>query len=130
VFVYSSNEKGVIAEYQIAVTAMKLGVTVYKPLSEHARADLMFEIGDGLWRVQCKWGRLSETKDVIRVQIGGSYLSPHGYVRTTYSEREVDLLAVYCGELDRSFVLPAPVFVGRQTLQLRLAAPQQPARMH
>ena len=39
------DEKGAIAELEIATAAIKLGVSVYKPVSEHSRADLLFEIG-------------------------------------------------------------------------------------
>jgi PD-(D/E)XK endonuclease len=49
----SSNDKGSIAELAVATAAVKLGVAVYKPLSGHSRADLVFEIGMKLWRVQC-----------------------------------------------------------------------------
>ncbi|HTX47230.1 MAG TPA: hypothetical protein VMD48_13155, partial [Solirubrobacteraceae bacterium] len=51
-------------------------------------------------------GRLGPQQDVVVIRIGGSWLSPNGYVRSTYSENEVDLLAVYCGELNRCFLLP------------------------
>ncbi len=124
----SSNEKGAVAELEVATAALKLGVAVYKPLSEHSRADLIFEIGDRLWRIQCKWGRVSEDRDVVMVRTGGSRLSPHGYVRTTYTEQEVDLLAVFCAELDHCFLLPPEVFVGRHALQLRLEPPRNNQR--
>ncbi len=52
-FVLTGNEKDNIAELEIAAAAAKLGVGVDKPLVEHARADLVFEIGRRLWRVQC-----------------------------------------------------------------------------
>jgi PD-(D/E)XK endonuclease len=125
---HSTNEKGAIAELEIATAAMKLGVSVYKPLSEHSRADLMFELGDGLWRVQCKWGRLSKARDVVLIQTSASSLSTSGYVRSTYSEQEVELLAVYCGELDRSFLLPGALFAGRYAVQLRLTPPRNNQR--
>jgi hypothetical protein len=56
VFVLSSNQKGGIAETQIAAAATKLGVPVLRPVVEHGRYDLAFEIGGRLLRVQCKWG--------------------------------------------------------------------------
>jgi hypothetical protein len=39
------NQRGAIAETAIALEAIRAGVEVYKPLSEHARADLVFGIG-------------------------------------------------------------------------------------
>ena len=41
-------------------------------------------------------------------------------MRGTYAEHEVDLFAVYCGELDRCFLLPSVVGAGKTELHLRL----------
>ena len=49
----NSNAKGGIAELEIAAAAVRLGVPVLKPLTEHGRYDLAFEIGHQLLRVQC-----------------------------------------------------------------------------
>jgi hypothetical protein len=58
VFVLHANPnlKRSVAEAVIATEAMKLGVDVYRPIAEHGRVDLVFGVGDRLWRVQCKWG--------------------------------------------------------------------------
>jgi PD-(D/E)XK endonuclease len=125
---FSSNQKGSVAEQAIQFAAVKCGVVVYRPVSEHSRADLLFETERGLWRVQCKWGKLSPQQDVVMIRVGGSWLSPNGYVRSTYSENEVDLLAVYCGELDRCFLLPIARFAGIHALQLRLTRPRNNQR--
>jgi PD-(D/E)XK endonuclease len=119
-FVTNSNDKGAIAELEIAAAAVKLGVPVFKPLSEHSRADLILELGGGLIRVQCKWGHLGPNRDVVVVRIGGCRLSPRGYVRSTYNEAEIDLFGVYCGELDRCFLLPSARWAGRQQMCRRL----------
>jgi PD-(D/E)XK endonuclease len=116
----SRNEKGAVAELEIATAALKLDVSVYKPVSEHSRADLLFEIGSELWRVQCKWGRLSPSGDTVIVRIGTSRCSPHGYIRTTYTEQEVDMFGIYCGQLDRCFLVPLAVVAGQHEVRLRL----------
>jgi hypothetical protein len=116
----SRNEKGAVAELEIATAALKLDVSVYKPVSEHSHADLLFEIGSELWRVQCKWGRLSPSGDTVIVRIGTSRCSPHGYIRTTYTEQEVDLFGIYCGQLDRCFLVPLAVVAGQHEVRLRL----------
>ena len=105
-FVLSRNGKGVVAELEIATAAARLGVGVLRPVSEHSRCDLAFEIGRRVWRVQCKWGRLDRAGEVVIVKTGGSRCAPNGYVRTTYAEHEVDLFGIYCGELDRAFCFP------------------------
>ena len=39
---------------------------------------------------------------------------------TIYQPGEIDLLAVYCGELDRCYLLPEHLFVKRRSVYLRL----------
>ena len=124
----TTNDKGTIAESEIQTAALKAGLAVYKPVSGHSRADLMFEKGDGLWRVQVKWGRLSKAGDVVIVASGGSYLTPGGYVRSTYDEHEIDLFAVYCGALDRCFLIPISMVAGIHAIQLRLTPPRNNQR--
>lgn len=41
-------------------------------------------------------------------------------MRGTYAEHEVDLFAVYCGGLDRCFLLPSAVVAGKTELRPRL----------
>jgi prevent-host-death family protein len=123
VFVLTTNEKGAIAETAIAAAATRLGVSVLRPITEHGRYDLAFEMGPRLLRVQCKWGGLDAEQAVIKVRLSTSRLSPSGYVRASYSDDEIDLLAVYCGELDRCYLLPCSMVAGRSAIHLRLTPP-------
>lgn len=116
----NSNVKGAVAEQAIVLAAMKAGIPVLRPVGEHGRIDLALDINGDLLRVQVKWGRLSRSGDVVIVLLRTSRCTTHGHVRGTYAPGEIDLFAVYCGELDRSFLLPAEQFVGRQHLSLRL----------
>jgi prevent-host-death family protein len=119
--VLNSNGKGAVAELEVATAALKLGVAVYKPLSEHSRADLIFEIGERLWRIQCKWGALTRGADAVSVRLQTNRHSPtRGYVVSTYSQQEVDLFGVYCGELDRCFLVPLTDHLGVREIRLRL----------
>jgi PD-(D/E)XK endonuclease len=116
-----------IAELEIELAAARLGVPVLRP-QEHARCDLAFDIGGRIWRVQCKWGGLDERRDVVIVHTVATRRSPTGYVRTTYSEAEVDLFGVYCGELDRCFLLPVSLAAGKHCQYLRLTPPRNKQR--
>ena len=122
-FVESPNVKGAVAEQAIVLAATRLQVPVLRPIAEHGRCDLALDIGDRLWRVQCKWGRLAKARDVIIAHTGTSRLTPSGYIRGTYTEAEVDLFGVYCGELDRCFLLPVSVAADKYAVQLRLVPP-------
>ena len=116
----NSNVKGAVAEQALVLAATKLGVPVLRPVAEHGRTDLALEIGGDLFRVQVKWGRLSPARDVVIAALVTSRCTPHGHVRTTYTEGEVDLFAVYCGDLDRCFLLPAQLLANRTVIYLRL----------
>jgi prevent-host-death family protein len=115
----TGNYKGAVAEAKIAAAAIELGVSVLKPMSEHGRYDLVFDLGERLVRVQCKWA--NRKGDVVSVYVGGSYLSPNGYVRSTYAAEEVDAIAAYCGDLDRCYLLPIGLVAGQYSVHLRLA---------
>jgi hypothetical protein len=127
-FVLDSNAKGGIAEMEIAAAAVRLGIPVLKPLTDHGRYDLAFEIGRRLLRVQCKWAGLAADGSIIKVRTGGSRCTPNGYVVSSYAEDEIDLLAAYCGELDRCYLLPPSLVAGRREIVLRLTPPRNSQR--
>ena len=116
-----SNRKGAIAEAELSLAAIRLGVPVLKPVAEHGRYDLAFEISGRVLRVQCKWASLDSSGAVIRVNLQSNWLSPSGYVHRTYDEGEIDLVGAYCGDLDRCYLLPEALVVGRKAILLRLA---------
>ena len=124
----STNRKGAIAETKIAAAATELGIPVLRPVVEHSRYDLAFEISDKLFRVQCKWGRLSTERAVIHVNLVSSRCTPTGYERRSYSEDEIDLVAVYCHELDRCYLLPSALVADRRGIDLRLSPPKNGQR--
>lgn len=124
----TSNRKGAIAEAAIALEAIKLGIPVLKPVAEHGRYDLGFEIGGRILRVQCKYASVDEAAGVVKVNLQASWLSPHGYVRSAYTADEIDLLAVYCGDLDRCYLLPISLVAGRRAIYLRLTPPRNGQR--
>ena len=58
---------------------------------------------------------------MIRVNLTSSRCTSNGYVYTTYSSEEIDLFGVYCGELNRCFLIPGELGSGRRAIWLRLA---------
>jgi prevent-host-death family protein len=128
VFVLNSNRKGAIAEMKIATAATELGIPVLRPMTEHGRYDLAFEIGGRILRVQCKWGALDEAETVIKVALQTSCLTPAGYVRSPYLPGEIDLVAVYCAALERCYLLQGVVACERTSILLRLTPPRNRQR--
>jgi hypothetical protein len=113
----SPDQKGAIAESKIAAAAIELGVGVSRPVSP-LRYDLVFDLGERLARVQCKWASVKGNVVVIRCRT--SRRGPSGYIRTDYRAGEIDLIAAYCGDLDGCYLLPIDRFDGRSAIQLRL----------
>ena len=122
----NSNRKGAIAEAAVAFHAIKLGIEVLKPVAEHCRYDLAFDLGERILRVQCKSGR--RKGDVVIVHLAGYRLTSSGSVRSTYGEHEIDAVAAYCAETDACYLLPVTLVAGRSALQLRLAPPKNGQR--
>ena len=113
------NEKGNIAELAILFEATRLGIPVYRPVHEHGRCDCVLEIGGRLWRVQVKWAR--HDRDVVSIYLRTNRSTPRGYVTGVYDAGEVDFVAAYCADLNRSFLLPIALVAGKTCLHLRLA---------
>jgi prevent-host-death family protein len=128
VFVLDSNRKGAIAEAEIYAAAVRLGIAVYLPATDHSCVDMVFMTDGRPWRIQCKWGSLSEDRAFIVVHTGTSRLTPAGYVRTTYRPDEIDAIGVYCAAIDRCFLVPALVACGRMQIRLRMTPPRNRQR--
>lgn len=126
----NTNDKGNVAELAVAKEAAELGLSVLAPLTEHERYDLVLGIGNRLLRVQCKWANCKG--DVVAVHLASSRRGPNGYIRSNYSPGEVDAIGIYCGDLDRCFLVPIEVIAGQWSMQLRLAPPRngQRAALH
>ncbi len=114
------SQKGAIAESAIAAAAIKLGIRVLRPLDEGGRYDLVFDVAGALLRVQCKWA--ARKRGVIVINTRCTRLTPRGYVRSTYSAAEIDLIAAYSPDTDRCYLLPIEEVGARQVVHLRLIA--------
>jgi PD-(D/E)XK endonuclease len=115
----NSNRKGNIAEAEIAAAAIRLGIQVLKPLVEHSRYDLVFDLPAGLLRVQCKWA--PRRSGAVVVELTGFRYTANGCVRSVYAADEIDAVAVYCQNVDRCYLLPIELVDGKRSLSLRLA---------
>jgi hypothetical protein len=108
----STNRKGAIAEAEVARAAAWAGMSVFVPVADHGRADLILATDNELLRIQCKWGTFDN--GVIRARLGTSRYTPScGYVRTTYGPSEVDAIAIFCAALNKCYLLPIAEVTGQ-----------------
>ncbi len=116
----TTDQKGAIAEAAIAAAAVKLGIDVYRSMFDHGgRYDLIFEVGDRLVRVQCKWAPLHGDVVVV-VRCYSTRRAREGLRKRTYSSRDTDLIVAYCQDLDRCFVLEPDRFAEHFERRLRV----------
>ena len=115
----TTDQKGAIAELAIALAAVRLGVDVYRPVNEGGRCDLIFDMENRLWRVQCKWA--PREGQVVAVRCYSARRGREGVRRRIYAPGEVDAFAAYCPQLDRCFFLPYDLFESRTQVLLRVA---------
>jgi hypothetical protein len=113
----TSDQKGAVAELKIAAAAADLGVGVRGPYTVE-RCDLIFDLRQGLLRVQCKWA--ARIGDVIVVRCYRSRRNRDGLLRQYYARDDLDAFAAYCHELDTCYLLPMDAFPEQSNIQLRL----------
>ena len=116
----TTDQKGAIAEAAITYAAIRLGIEVYRPVAEGGRYDMIFDLRSRLARVQCKWA--SRSGDVVVIRCYSARRTAEGLRVRKYTAEEVDFLAAYCRDLDRSFILGPEHFDGRRMVYLRLRA--------
>jgi hypothetical protein len=114
----TTDQKGAIAETAIVHAATKLGIGVFKPLTDGERYDLIFDLRPALIRVQCKWG--ARRGDIVIVRFYSCRRSPQGLIKRRYSTNEIDAFAAFCADVDRCYFFPMAEFEGRSGVQLRL----------
>lgn len=112
------SQKGAVAEAAITAMAIQLGLVVLRPLCEGRRYDLAIDLEPELLRVQCKLAR--RLSGVLLVGLATNRYTPGGYVSTSYTANEVDVIAAYSPELHRGFLIPISEAAGRRAIHLRL----------
>jgi hypothetical protein len=114
----TTDQKGAIAEAEVAAAALKIGIGAARPLADE-RYDLILDTRTKLLRVQCKWA--VRTGDVIVVRCRRCRRGRDGFIHRGYDEADIDAIAAYCPDTDACYLLPLSMSVGRAAVLLRLA---------
>jgi PD-(D/E)XK endonuclease len=123
----TTDQKGAIAETEIALAAVKLGIGVFRPVVEGERYDMVFDLRPDLVRVQCKWAPVY--RDVIVVRCYSARRNRAGLLRRRYHVGEVDAFAAYCPDTDRCYYLPIYRFYPRREIHLRVSPTRNNQRL-
>ena len=66
---------------------------------------------------------------MIRANLAGCRVSPtQGYIRSTYDASEIDVIAIYVGELERCYAIPIDAINARTAVHLRIDPPKNGQR--
>jgi hypothetical protein len=117
-----TKSNGDLSELLVALALTKAGYLVSKPLGENQRYGLIADDGNGLHRVQVKPGRVRNGVVMFNC------CSTHGHRRsgnlaTRSYTGQIELLAVYCAENEKVYIVPEAELT-RTRIQLRLVAPR------
>ena len=116
---FTTDQKGALAELKIMAAAAELGIGVYKAMSDGERYDLVFYLRPRLVRVQCKWA--ARKGGVMAIRCYSCRRTRTGMIKLPYGPDEIDALAAYCADTDRCYFIPLERMCGRTSIQLRLA---------
>jgi hypothetical protein len=123
--VLTTDQKGAIAEAAVAHAAIELGIGVSRPLGDE-RYDLIFDLGFTLVRVQCKWA--PQNGEVLVVPCRSCRRGANGFIRRSYSPKDIDAIAAYCPEQRKCYFVPIEHSADRTFIALRLAPPRNNQR--
>ena len=99
---------------------MKLGIGVFKPITDGERYDLILRVGSDLLRVQCKWA--ARRGDVIIVRCRSCRRTREGVLHRQYTSDEIDAFAAYSPDTERCYFLLLEHLPNSRSIQLRLGA--------
>ncbi|MEA2719266.1 MAG: hypothetical protein QOJ39_1130 [Candidatus Eremiobacteraeota bacterium] len=113
----NTKATGDISEARVLAALVEAGYWVSRPFGENQRYDLVIDDGVALSRVQVKTGRLRAGVIVFNC------CSTHGHRRSAVTTRpytgQIELLAVYCPETEKVYLLPEADLT-RSKIQLRV----------
>jgi hypothetical protein len=110
-------EKGNISESLVTSRFLELGYIVLIPFGGGHRYDIVVEIDNQFKRIQIKTGRIYKNKLIFNTTSNNK-----GYSRKSY-HNEVDYLAVYCPEINKSYLIPVEL-TGKSAMTLQLSKPK------
>ena len=96
----TTKQKGNITEMECILAFMKAGYKVSIPYGEDCRYDLVIDIANRLYRIQCKTSHaLDNPEDGFKFKTKSVVITTHGAKESRYTKQEIDYFAtVYEGQ--------------------------------
>lgn len=105
----------------MALSFIKLGFQVSKPLVQSSRYDFIVDIDNKLYKIQVKSPTVKEDGSVIDFATSTSHTNSKGTKNISYLETDVDFFATYYN--NQCYLIPYKD-CGKRTQRLRLVPPK------
>ena len=117
----TTKQKGNITEMECILAFMKAGYKVSIPYGEDCKYDLVVDIANRLYRIQCKTSHaLENPKDGFKFKTKSIVITTHGAKTNGYSVEDIDYFAtVYEGNC---YLVPVEECNNEKTLRYRYPA--------
>ena len=114
----TSKQKGNITELECILAFTKLGYKVSIPYGEDCRYDLIVDINNHLYRIQCKSSQsLPDPEDGFKFKTKSVVVTTHGTKESQYDENEIDYFATMYE--DKCYLVPVSECKNEKTLRFR-----------
>ena len=92
----TTKQKGNITEMECILAFMKAGYKVSIPYGEDCKYDLVVDINNKLYRIQCKTSHaLTNPEDGFKFKTKSVVITTHGVKENHYETNEIDYFATY-----------------------------------
>src|SRR5271168_1500453 len=98
---YNSKNIGYFSESMITTAFLKAGLKLSKPIYDNLRYDLIIDVDNKLYRIQCKTASLKDGYLIIPTASRSGCLK---HKRRTYFD-EIEYFAIASPELNKIFIL-------------------------
>lgn len=118
----NSSEIGNIGETIALSEFAKRGITVLIPFGQNVPYDLVIEINNKLYKIQCK----TTQKLIDGCKMRFNICRTNGFTGThnTYTEEEIDFLCLYCIENDYIALVPIKEVLNQRDFVIRITKPK------
>lgn len=116
----NTKQVGEISEACIIADCLRFGYSVSKPFGDNQRYDLILDLDDRLYRVQCKTGRIRNGAVEFPVCSTKNY---NGHSRQSYVG-QIELIFVYCPDNNTTYWLNMETNTSKTSASYRVDEPE------
>lgn len=117
----TTKQRGNITEMECILAFMKAGYKISIPYGEDCRYDMIVDINNKLYRIQCKTSHaLTNPEDGFKFKTKSVVITSHGAKESPYNESEIDYFATIYEE--KCYLIPVGESNHEKTLRFRYPA--------